>query len=73
MDLSVGTEYTFKAINQVVVIVHENVEPGGVNFATAHITFETAKGVPYTIPASLAERYLTDEPPVKPGKYTAKS
>lgn len=73
MNLTVGTKLTLKAINQVVTIVHESIAPGGTNIATAYITVETKKGVPYTIPAALAEKYLTTDPPVKIGKLTSKA
>ena len=74
MELKVGTKLTLKHINQVVTIVHESIGPGGNNLDTAYVTLETAKGVPYTIPAALADRYLTTALPLRPGgKYTPKS
>lgn len=73
MELKVNNKLTLKHINQVVTIVHETIGPGGTNLDTAYVTVETAKGVPYTIPAALADRYLTTALPVRPGKLTAKS
>lgn len=73
MQLKIGNKFTLKHINQVVTIVHHSLGPGGTNLDTAYVTVETAKGVPYTIPAKLADRYLTTDLPVRPGKLTSKS
>lgn len=69
MELKVGLEYTYKPINQRVRIVWENISAGGVNFADALVCVETLKGFnQFTMPAALAERYLTEEPPVRARK-----
>ncbi len=69
MQLKVGTELTYKPINQRVRIVWENISPGGANFDYALVCVETLKGFnQFTMPALLAEHYLTEEPPVRARK-----
>lgn len=63
LELKVGKEYTLKSINQRVRIAWENIEPGGVNFDKALVTVETKGGNFFTLPAALADKYLTTNPP----------
>ena len=65
LELKIGKIYTLKSINQRTKIVWENVEPGGVNFDKALVGVETLGKSPniFFVPASLADKYLTTDPP----------
>ncbi len=65
LELKIGKEYTLKSINQRVKIAWENIEPGGVNWDKALVCVETLTKSPnlFFVPAALAYKYLTTDPP----------
>jgi hypothetical protein len=60
-----GQELTYKPGKQTVKVVHNTLQPGGVNAQEAVVWIETKQGTPIAIPVLEQDRYLTTEPPKK--------
>lgn len=60
-----GQKLTYKVSNQVVTVIHNTLEPGGVNEKDAIVWVETKQRTPIAIPVAEQDRYVTPEPPLK--------